>query len=206
LLRRAYGEQRWTPSRPPLDGLIRVILSQHTTRANASLAFDRLRARFRTWEEAAAARAREIERCIRCGGLSRQKSGRILQILRRLQGEGKRCRLQGLKKKSTSEALNYLMELPGVGLKTAACVLLFYLNRPVFAVDTHVHRITRRLGWVPPRYSPEDACRALDPLIPNELKYSLHVNLIAHGRQVCRARRPRCDLCVIERYCDKVGL
>lgn len=205
-LRRAYGVPQPRPSRDVLGGLVATILSQHTSAANSSRAYANLRRRFPRWSDVARASEASIARQIGVGGLSRAKSKWIRELARNLSGASARRWLNSLAQMAPAAALEELQSLPGVGLKTAACLLLFDLNRPVFPVDTHLHRIARRLGWLPPSASAEQTCLALDAVVPNPLKYSLHVNLVRHGREICLARTPRCSICPLEQHCAKVGV
>jgi len=142
-----------------------------------------------------------VRRAIRSAGLAGIRAPRIIEILRRIETEQGELSLDLLWRAPVSEARAYLESLPGVGPKTASCVLLFDCGRPVFPVDTHVARITRRLGWVSAKASPEGIQSILEPLIPPRLRYGLHVNMIAHGRQLCRPQRARCDLCPVRPHC-----
>lgn len=204
-LAKRYGEKRWDGRGDPLGGLIATILSQSTTYRNSGPAYESLRARFATWEQAEEAPVGEIADAIRRGGLANQKAARIKELLGRIRRERGELSLDFLADLPPQEAARALMSFKGVGPKTAACVLLFDLGRPVFPVDTHVLRITRRLGWIPATAGAESAQVILEPLIPPELRYSLHVNLIAHGRALCRPQKPRCGECPVARWCQGVG-
>ncbi len=153
------------------------------------------------WDAMADAPVGAIERAIRSAGLSRQKSVRIWQILRRIRRERGELSLEFLADLSPQQARAYLTAFPGVGPKTAACVLLFSFHMPVLPVDTHIHRIGIRLGLLPPGTSADDAHAALERLVPPDEFYNFHILLIRHGRQICRARRPRCHDCVLLRMC-----
>ena len=185
----------------PLDALVGTILSQSTNDVLSGRAYDALKARFPTWEEALRAPTNEIAAAIERGGLSKAKARRIKAILEELVVERGELSLDFLQTYSPAETVAYLTHFEGVGPKTAACVLLFALDQPVFPVDTHIHRIARRMGWVADRDPAERTHQVLDAAIPDELKHQLHVNLIAHGRSVCAARGPRCGECVVRRYC-----
>jgi endonuclease-3 len=200
-LQAAYGPRPWRQHGRPLDGLIGTILSQHTSDTNSDAAYESLRRAFRTWRECMQARPADVERAIRSGGLARQKTRSIQAILRFLQADRGRLSLEFLRRWPLRRAREYLLALPGVGPKTAACVLLFNLHRPALPVDTHVHRLARRLGLIPDDTSAEDAHELLEIACPRQLVYSFHVLLIRHGRQVCHARRPRCDACVLANLC-----
>lgn len=178
------------------------MLSQHTSDVNTARAFASLKERFAGWEEVARAPVRRVANAIRSGGLADQKAPRIRAILReieRREGEMSLARLDDL---DDDEVEEYLRSLPGVGPKTAACVLVFSMGRAAFPIDTHVHRVTKRLGWVPANASADKAHALLKKATPPELRYELHMQLIAHGRTVCVARRPRCSECVLFDLCD----
>ena len=184
-----------------MDQLVATVLSQHTSDRNSERAFDSLKRRFGSWEEVAAAPTDEVASAIRSGGLAEQKAPRIkaiLEAVREREGDIDLARLNGL---SDHEVDGYLRSLPGVGPKTAACVLVFSMGRAAFPIDTHVHRVCRRLGWIPPKASAEAASKQLAPRVPPELRYHLHVALIDHGRKVCTARTPRCSDCVLLDLC-----
>jgi endonuclease-3 len=200
-LERAYGKPPAQSRCDPLDGLIGTILSQNTTSGNASAAFAELRRRCPTWEACLQAQTRTIREAIRSAGLAEQRAPRIRQILQQLHDERGEVSLDFVHDLPVAGAREYLQSLPGVGPKTASCVLLFSCRRRVFPVDTHVARITRRLGWVAEQATPEQIQEQLEPRIPANLRYSLHVNMIAHGRTLCRPRDPRCDDCPLLRLC-----
>lgn len=195
-----YGRREWTGGRPVLDELIYTILSQNTTSANCDKAFARLRERFPVWEAVVAAHAQEIADAIRPGGLANRKAPRIKAVLEQAYAQHGDLDLKWIADVSDAEAMDYLLALDGVGRKTAACVLMFGLGRPVLPVDTHVHRVSERLGLIG-RVNADRAHDLLAGMVPQERVYSFHVNTVAHGRQVCRARSPRCDICVIREEC-----
>jgi endonuclease-3 len=200
-LRRAYGP------RPPKcwgDGvrvLVDTILSQNTSAANSDAGYRQLRRRFRSWNQVADAPVGEVERCIRVSGLSNLKAPRIQAILRRIRAERGKIDLQFLADLPDDEAYAYLRAFPGVGPKTASCTLLFAFNKALFPVDTHVHRIARRLGLVPPKATAEQTEALLTPRIPPADRYEMHVLLIEHGRKTCKAMNPRCNECVLLKAC-----
>lgn len=201
-LRRLYGRRTPRSTRHPTDCLIGTILSQHTADRNSSVAFARLMARYSTWEEIAYADESELADTIRCAGLGNIKARRIQDALRAIEARRGSMDLAFLKALSLEEARAWLTGLPGVGPKTAACVLLFACGHPALPVDTHVHRLARRLGLIGPRVSAERAHAELERLVPREDAYDFHVNLIAHGRQVCLAREPRCGACALHELCE----
>jgi endonuclease-3 len=200
LLRR-FGPLRPPRRTDPLEELILTILSQNTSDANSGRAYAALRERFPTWEALAAARPAEVARAIRVGGLANVKAPRILAVLREIRRRQGRLDLSWMHRAGDAEVTGYLRSLPGVGPKTAAIVLAFSLGRPALPVDTHVHRVVRRLGLVPPRASAEAAHRVLEGLAPPELKVELHVGLIRLGREICKAGRPRCERCPLADLC-----
>lgn len=202
MLLKCYGDRPWKPRfHDLLDGLVHTILSQNTNDPNSNLAFRRLKERFPTWEGVAGAPVEAIEEAIRPGGISRVKAGRIKAILELVRGDFGAYRLDSLALKEPKEALHYLLGLPGVGRKTAAVLLLFQLGYPLFPVDTHVLRVSKRLGLLPESTDAETAHDVMDLLVPEWSKYRLHLNLIEHGRRVCRARNPRCGDCCLRPLC-----
>ncbi len=214
LLIQAYGEPKNEPDFDPLGGLIGTILSQHTSDVNSDRAYKQLVEQFPTWEEVRDAPTNKIADAIKSGGLANTKSVRIQDVLYTLteqqQAQGGTKTLSSflfdeLERRTTEEAWLYLRELPGVGPKTAACVLMFNLDRPSFPIDTHVHRVSKRLGLIDARVSADQAHNVFQKLVPPEWVYPLHVNLIHHGRQVCHAQRPRCDMCSLYSECAYVG-
>lgn len=200
LLVRTYGPKR-REAGDPLDGLIRTILSQNTTDLNSHAAFASLKQRFPTWEEALAADPDDIADAIRHGGLAEIKSARIQEILAQIRRERGELSLDFICDLPVEEAEEYLLSFKGVGPKTAAIVLLFDCGMPLFPVDTHVFRVTSRLGWLPERATPEKAHELLRELVPEELHFQLHLNLVQHGRETCHARNPDCASCPLKRHC-----
>ena len=196
-----YGLPDVWRSESGVDALVATILSQNTSRANSSAGFDRLKARLATWEQVADARVDAIERCIRVSGLSRITAPRIRAILRQIRAERGLIDLEHLADLPSGEAYRYLMAFDGVGPKTAWCTLLFGFGRDVFPVDTHIHRIARRLDWIGEKATAEQAHDLLGPHVPPGRGYDLHVLLIRHGRTTCRARNPRCQVCSLTDVC-----
>jgi endonuclease-3 len=196
----AYGRPRRRRS-DPLSELIETVLSQNTSDVNSARAFRSLRAAYPTWAAVARAPAAGIERAIRGGGLARTKSRRIRLVLRAVREREGRYDLTGLRGLPLAAAQERLLGLPGVGPKTRACVLLFACGLPAFPVDTHVHRIVRRLGLVEARASAEAAHVRLEPAVPPSRALDLHLNLIRLGRELCRPRAPRCERCPLRRLC-----
>jgi endonuclease-3 len=190
----------------PLEELVQTILSQNTNDVNRDRAWVALRERYGDWESVRRADPAQLERAIRVAGLARQKAAAIQAALDRLVDEVGKPSLDHLAAMKDDDAIAYLCSFHGVGLKTAACVLCFALGRPVLPVDTHVHRLSRRLGLVPPDIHAGGAHYVLNTDVPPELRYSLHMHLIRHGREVCLARRPACDDCVLDDLCPKTGV
>lgn len=200
-LRRRYGDLVPPRRSDPLDELILTVLSQHTSDVNAERAFEALRAAFPTWDAVVRAPTRTVADAIRSGGLADTKAPRIQAILREVEARRGAFDLSSLEQLSDDEARAELVSLPGVGPKTAAVVLSFSLGRDAMPVDTHVHRVTRRLGLVPPKTSAERADRLLHELVPEGLRTPLHVALIRLGREVCKAPTPRCRICPLKDIC-----
>ena len=189
----------------PLDCLIATILSQHTSDINSGRAFIRLKQAFPTWEQARQASPREIEAAIACGGLAKIKSQRIKQVLTKLTHKESgelNVDLEFLRAMSIPEARAFLCALPGVGLKTASCVLLFALGRPVCPVDTHVLRVAQRAGLIEPNMNADKATLALEAITPDDCMLVLHLGLIYVGRTTCRPRQPNCPECIINDMCE----
>lgn len=202
--RRLRAQQGAFVPKPPLpiiDQVVGTVLSQHTSDVNSGRAFARLKARFPSWEQVAHAPVEEVEDAIRCGGIAGQKARRIKQILDVIAEREGGVDLSRLHDLDDLAAESYLTSLPGVGPKTAACVLVFSMGRAAFPIDTHVHRVATRLGWITANTTADKAYRLLAPQVPAGIRYDLHVALITHGRTVCLARRPRCDVCVLLDLC-----
>jgi endonuclease III len=185
----------------PLAELILTVLSQHTSDRNAERSYADLRSAFPSWEDVAAAPTARVARAIRSGGLGNTKAPRIQVILREIRAREGRYDLDALHRRSDKEVRDELSSLPGVGPKTAAVVMAFSLGRPALPVDTHVHRVTKRLGVVPDRSSAEQAHRILEQIVPDDLKIPLHVGWIRLGREICRPGRPRCEVCPLVDLC-----
>lgn len=196
-----YGEPQQKPQRPPLDELVLTILSQNTNDSNSGRAWETLRSRFPNWKAVYEADVEEVAEAIRVGGLANTKAPRIQGILDHLREERGELDMSFLHDMSVDEAREYLLDLPGVGQKTAACVLLFSLHKPAMPVDTHVHRVSLRLELVPVKTSAEKAHQALEALLPAEIYYPFHLNMIRHGRTLCTARDPQCDACPLSDIC-----
>jgi endonuclease III len=197
-LRREYGRPVLRPHRAPVDELILTVLSQNTNDRNRDVAYARLRERFSSWAEVRDAAVADIEDAIRPGGLAPTKAVRIKQILGALGDDD----LAWMEEAPLEAARDYLCELPGVGRKTAACVLLFSHGRTEVPVDTHVYRVGTRLGLWPEGTSLVKAHDEMLKLVKTpEEAYELHVLLIRHGRRTCTARNPDCPACPLLRMC-----
>ncbi len=197
-----YGEPIWRNPLPALDELVSTILSQNTNDINRDKAFDALRGRFPTWEAVRDADPAEVVESVRVAGLANQKGPRIQQVLREITRERGNLDLSFLNDLPLEEARAWLMKFNGVGPKTAAIVLCFSLNRPAFPVDTHVYRVSGRLGLRPEKMSVEDAHPHMESLLPPETYYAAHLNIIRLGREVCQARKPNCPGCPLRPICD----
>jgi endonuclease-3 len=201
-LRDAYGYPGWRPYLAPLDELIDCILSQSTTDRNRDRAFSALKERFPTWEDVMNAPTRDVIDTIRPAGLANQKGPRIQEVLRRIQAECGALDIEFLGDLPVDEAKAWLTRLDGVGPKTAAIVLCFAFNRPAFPVDTHIHRLGQRIGFLPAGITADKAHAVMEAIVPPDDYYAFHLNLIRHGREVCHARKPDCARCPLQANCD----
>ena len=202
-LERAYGVpvNKWE-GWDVLDMLVSVILSQATSDANSERTYDALKARFPTWDSVLRAREATLADTIRLGGLANQKAAVIRDLLRQIKERHGSFDLSFLRDMTPEEATRSLSGFRGVGPKTAACTLLFACGRETFPLDTHIFRVLRRVGLIPLRCSDEFAHRVMNRLVPRGKFYSFHVNLIRHGRKLCRPREPLCGRCPVVEYCD----
>lgn len=201
ILERAYGRPERIPLGDVLEALILTILSQNTSDSNRDRAFARLKEAFPTWEDALSAGVQGVEQAIRIGGLARVKARRIVRLLEDLKATGGGVTLEWLRGLTPQDAERALLTIPGVGKKTARCVLVFELGHPAFPVDTHVLRVAKRIGWVKERATADRAHEVLAGLIPPEAMHALHMNMIRLGRTICRPRRPRCESCPLRGRC-----
>ncbi|HDN79771.1 MAG: endonuclease III [Chloroflexi bacterium] len=197
-----YGERTRNKRRDPVSVLVSTILSQNTNDTLRDRAYKRLRERFPSWEEVRDAPLEAIEEAILPAGLSKQKALRIQEALRRITQERGSLDLSFLKNLNVEEARKWLMSLNGVGPKTAAIILLFSLNMPAFPVDTHIFRVSKRLGLIPRKATREKAHQILERLIPPEFYYTFHLNVIEYGRKVCTSRNPKCEVCRLRDLCE----
>jgi endonuclease-3 len=200
-LRGYYGTPRNEPHHAPLDELVLTVLSQNTNDRNRDIAYARLRARFRDWTQVAAAPEADIEEAIRPGGISKVKAQRIKSMLGAIAAETGGLDLGFLATMPRAAAIEFLESLPGVGRKTAACVLLFAFDRPEVPVDTHVYRVSSRLGLIRARASFDEAHDVMRDAVDPDEAFELHVNLIRHGRRICSARNPACRECPLLGIC-----
>jgi len=201
LLTESYGDRIWQKRLEPMGELVLTILSQNTSDTNSLRAFKSLTEAFGSWEKVAQAETSQIAAAIRGGGLADAKAKYIKNALKELKKNTGDFDLQFLKKMDVSSAREWLIRLPGVGMKTASCVLLFSLGMPAFPVDTHVYRVTRRLGIIDLKTSVDAAHLKLEGLILSRDIYRSHMLFIEHGRKVCKAQRPLCPACILKDIC-----
>jgi endonuclease-3 len=197
----AYGEPRWRPHMDAISELVSTILSQNTNDVNRDRAFQQLRERLPTWEAVRDADVEDVKDAIRTAGLANHKGPAIVRALKHITEQRGDLSLEFLRDLPVEEAKGWLTAINGVGPKTASIVLLFSLGMPAFPVDTHVHRVTRRLGLIGPKVTREQAHTILESMLPEETYYSFHLNVIRHGRQVCGARNPQCSACALRGVC-----
>jgi len=201
LLSAEYGRREWRPRQSPMEVLVQTILSQNTSDRNSGPAFEHLLASFGSWEEVANAGVGRISHSIKAGGLGMVKARYIKQALEEIRRRQGGFEVDFLKKLPLDDARDWLRQLPGVGMKTASCVLLFSLGMPALPVDTHVFRVAKRLGLIDSVISVEKAHRLLEGLVPPQDVYQFHILLIEHGRRICKAQRPHCNECVLATLC-----
>jgi endonuclease-3 len=201
-LERTYGVPENGRASDPLDMLVQIILSQATSDTNSHRTFAALKKRFPTWERALRARTETIADTIRSGGLANQKASVIKSLLQQIKEEQGTLELGFLHEMNALEAREYLKQFRGIGPKTIACTLLFACRKDVFPLDTHIFRILRRVGLIPQKCTDARAHDIMDRTVPAGKFYSFHVNLIRHGRALCRPREPLCERCPIVEYCD----
>ncbi len=199
----AFGLPDWGTPAPPLDEMLNTILSQNTNDRNRDVAFARLRQRFPSWEEVRDAPLAEVIECVRPAGLGNQKGKRIQEVLRLITAERGSLDLSFLAEMPDAEALAWLTRFKGVGPKTAAIVLVFSLGKPAFPVDTHVYRVSGRIGLRPAEITVEQAHVYLSGIFQPAQYGPGHLNLIRLGREICHARKPACASCPLETICQK---
>lgn len=201
LLAHTYGQPHWRQHLPPVDELVSTILSQSTSDGNRDKGFYALKARYPDWESVMDAPEADVVEAIRSAGLANQKGPRIQAALRHIHEARDEISLDFLADMPLVAARDWLTTIKGVGRKTAAIILLFAFNRPAFPVDTHVHRITGRLGLIGPKVTADKAHDILEALGEPATFYAMHLNLIQHGRETCVARNPKCEICVLQAEC-----
>jgi endonuclease-3 len=201
LLEKQFGIPHRKVGEDPLDILMETILSQNTNDRNRDKAFQQLKKRFPHWEDVLEAKTHFIVSAIRPGGLAEQKAKRIREILRWIKGREGTLNLSFLKRMGSEEIEQTMGVLKGIGPKTVHCLLLFGLGREAFPVDTHIHRIGQRFGFIPEWMNAEKAHKWLAPLIPKRKSLSLHLNLIRFGREVCKSKNPLCSICFLKEEC-----
>ena len=197
-----FGEPTWRNPLPPIDELVSTILSQNTNDINRDRAFGALHAKYPTWEAVRDAKAKDVIDAIRTAGLANQKGPRIQEVLRSITEERGSLDLDFLAGLPLEEARTWLTKFHGVGPKTAAIVLCFSLNKPAFPVDTHIYRVTGRLGLRPAKMNVEQTHPYMESLLPPETYYAAHLNLIRLGREICQARKPLCFKCPVIKLCE----
>lgn len=205
-LDREYGTHQWHVGEDAMSVLVKTILSQNTSDVNSHRAFASFRETFADWEAVAGASVDEIAESIKSGGLAVVKAERVKSTLQSIQDRNGGFALDFLAELPLPEAKAWLKQLPGVGPKTAACVLLFGLGRPALPVDTHVFRLAKRLGLIDSKVSVDAAHEVLEDILPSRHVYQLHIQMIEHGRRVCHAQRPRCDRCVLADVCPSASM
>jgi len=201
-LLQVFGEPLWRNPLPAIDELVSTILSQNTNDINRDRAFNALRGKFPAWEQVRDAKTSDVIAAIKTAGLANQKGPRIQQVLRAITEERGALNLDFLADLPTEEARTWLTKFNGVGPKTAAIVLCFSLNKPAFPVDTHIYRVTGRIGLRPEKMTVEQAHPYLESVFPPETYYAAHLNIIRLGREICQARKPNCPKCPIIKLCD----
>jgi endonuclease III len=202
ILAELYGYPTWRQHHPPVDELVDCILSQRTSDTNRDRGFAALKAYYPNWEAVRDAPVEEVTRVIQPAGLSQIKAPRIQEVLRTITERQGSITLDFMTDMDVADAKAWLTSLNGIGPKTAAIVLLFAFGKPALPVDTHVHRVTQRLGFIGAKVTPDAAHDLLEAIIPPDEYYQAHLNIIEHGRKVCRAPRPRCEACPLTALCD----
>ncbi len=201
LLSAEYGRRDWQPQQSAISVLVQTILSQNTSDRNSGRAFQRLLASFNHWNGIADADVKEIAQVIQGGGLGKVKARYIKQALIEIRHRCGRFELNFLKRMSVDDARDWLRQLPGVGMKTASCILLFAFGMPALPVDTHIFRVAKRLGLIDPKVSVAQAHKLLEQTVLPDDVYQFHILLIEHGRKTCKAHRPHCLKCVLRGIC-----
>jgi endonuclease-3 len=201
ILRRTSGPRQLHGTRDPVDELVLTILSQNTSDRNSGRAFRQLKARYPTWPAVLEADLAELTDTIRVGGLANIKAARIQNTLAAIIQQRGELRLDFLRDLPLNAARAWLMALPGIGPKTAGCVLCFACDQPAMIVDTHIHRVAKRIGMIGPKVSADAAHELLEAVVPAADAYQFHVSVLLHGRQICQAQRPKCERCPLTEIC-----
>jgi len=202
ILNDVYGHLDWSRGQDGMDELISCILSQNTSDTNRDRGFQGLKDRFESWEDVRIAETSDVIRAIRSAGLANQKAPRIQNVLEVIYREVGDYNIDFLADLPIEEAKKWLVSLNGVGPKTAAIVLCFAYGRPAFPVDTHVHRTSMRIGFLPAKISADNAHPVMEAIVPPDDYYQFHIHLIQHGRDTCHARNPACERCPLTELCD----
>jgi endonuclease-3 len=202
ILRQVYGDLQWSAQQSAMDELISCILSQSTTDLNRDRGFAGLKNRFPTWQDVVDAPTSEVVDAIRVAGLANQKAPRIQDALNYIYQERGEYNIDFLKDIPLDEAKAWLTQMRGIGPKTAAIVLCFAFGLPAFPVDTHVHRVGRRIGFAPEKMAADAMHDVMEAIVPDDQHYAFHIYLIQHGRDTCTARRAYCERCPLTAYCD----
>lgn len=202
ILDETYGRKRWRRRGTALDALVGTILSQNTTDVNSGRAFEQLQTTYDSYEAVMNAPEGELIEVIRVAGLANQKGPRIQRSLRKIMDERGELDLEFLGEMDADAARDWLTSIKGVGLKTASIVVCFGFQGKAFPVDTHVNRVSGRLGFTPPGTTPDKAHYIMEEIVPPEDYFAFHIQLIQHGKAVCKARSPRCEVCPLAAHCD----
>lgn len=203
-LEQQYDSPRHGNKKNPLDELVYIVISNKTQPGAVQTAYRRLKRKFPSWNSIDSTSAGEVERILRPAGLNRKKAAQIIAIVLLLKQEFGRATLSPLRRLTDQQSEAFLKSLPGVSAKVAKCVLMYSFGRTVLPVDIHVHRVAKRLGFRTKK-RPDTSQDLIERAVPPELRYSVHVNFLAHGRAVCRSRLPKCGDCCINRYCAYHG-
>ena len=201
-LKSNYSDPVWERRMSPIDELIFTILTQHTSDLNAEKAFNNLKRHYDNYENIISADDKKIAKLIKSGGLSNIKSKRIIGVLSEIQNRVGKLNIDFLKDMSITKARDWLTSINGIGPKTASCVLAFSFGLPVIPVDTHVHRVSKRIGLISNKISADEAHGILENKVKIEDRYKFHVLIIEHGRKVCHSRKPSCVKCSIQNLCE----
>jgi endonuclease III len=200
-LEQTYGKPRLGNPTEPLDDLVYIIISNKTPPDRADKLYQTLKATYKSWDEVLVKGFRKLERILEPGGLVKAKAPQMWAALEKVKADFGTCDLSALKKMPEREAYDYLVSLPGVSKKVAKCIMMYTLDMDVLPVDSHVHRVSKRLGWTN-KTEPRQAHEELEALVPPELRYAFHVDCIVHGREICRPAQPLCSSCVVRKSCS----